>query len=541
MFKDDVALKSINMSDAKASEVTNMSNLFTGDVGLTSIDFSNFTVKGNNVSEMLKFKDGISRYEPGIESLKLNPKLNLQGSDLTFNEHKYKGWVSDSNPDADPVSSDYLMEMYDGSTPIDVQTWTLAKKPEVNYTVNYYEGNKLIKQGTFSVVDGELGMIPRVPNYNFTKDENDSVTADYLSGSSKTIDVQVQYAEPYKLGINITYDNDPAKSQTITITIPVNPGKLEDFAEIEKQLDQLPNNNDSWNKGATEFNANGLIGEDPDFISLKDLDGDTGIPGISAASVDLKHSIIYLLDNFPIPLDKGGEVGDFVKVSYAKYEAPETPSDNNGSGSSASSSSTTEPDREIDDINQTSATYSDQPKVQLYDYDGNLIDGAFLNPNTSWYNDKKMILNGKTYYRVSIGKWVSADDVYVYVANNTYVRVYEDNYGHITNIHGKTLNRELKPATDWFSDRTVYINGEKYYRVATDEFVNANNVYEYTYDSPVISTNKVTSVYDEKGNQTTIQLPTNSSYKTDRYETINGDKYYRVATNEFVKAEDVNL
>ncbi|WP_125591094.1 SLAP domain-containing protein [Companilactobacillus jidongensis] len=214
----------------------------------------------------------------------------------------------------------------------------------------------------------------------------------------------------------------------------------------------------------------------------------------------------------------------------------------NGSGNSnGGGSSTTEPDREIDNIDQTSATYNDKPKVQIYDSEGNNIEGSFLNPGVNRHNDEKMILNGTTYYRVSTDQWVKASDVYVYVSDNAYVRVYNNNYGEIVNAHGKTLSRALKSSTDWVSDRTVNINGAKYYRVATNEFVKASSVYEYTYNSQVVTTTKAVTVYDERGNATTKQLPAESAYKSDRFVNINGKTYYRIATNEFVRADDINL
>lgn len=49
-------------------------------------------------------------------------------------------------------------------------------------------------------------------------------------------------------------------------------------------------------------------------------------------------------------------------------------------------------------------------------------------------------------------------------------------------------------------------------------------------------------VYDENGNlNKNVALSPNSDWQTDEYMTIKGEKYYRVATNEFVKADNVDI
>ncbi|WP_334329330.1 BspA family leucine-rich repeat surface protein [Companilactobacillus sp. HBUAS59699] len=555
MFSGDESLNKIILDGVDTSEVNNMGQLFDGDTSLESLDLSSFEynvddVTGNDNTNMLRFKDnwsGDSSKSTKIKSLTLNPNLNLLESGLNFDESEYLGWVSDADPSADPISSADLIAKYDhtDNAPDGIQTWSLVPRPTVTYTVNYFlkgqdpKTTNPIKSKTLSGNKDKTRMtIPQIPGYGLVSDN--PIIVDYSAGEKQTIDAFVETLKPYTLDINITYDDNSAKPQVIQLKVPANPGDVSNNTDIINQLNQLSYDENNLDPDKTEFNLDAFA-EGAGSMNLTKITELLSEKGSVDAKNPLKQSIIFMLGYLsPVLSKEGYEVTDFLDVHYKTY-VPTTPSDNNSNSGSSASSSTTKPDREVDDINQTSATYSDQPKVQLYDYDGNLIDGEFLAPNTSWYNDKKMILNGKMYYRVSTGKWVSANDVYVYVARNTYVRVYKDNYGSLTNVHGKALSRELKPATDWFSDRTVYINGEKYYRVATNEFVNANNVYEYTYDSPVILTNNTTAIYDEKGNLTTIELPTNSSYKTDRYGVINGEKYYRVATNEFVKAEDVNL
>lgn len=88
------------------------------------------------------------------------------------------------------------------------------------------------------------------------------------------------------------------------------------------------------------------------------------------------------------------------------------------------------------------------------------------------------------------------------------------------------------------------INGAEYYRVATNEYVKASDVYKYTPLQTVATTNgkNLTPVYNSRG-QVIIDraLDTNTPWYTDRSATIKGQKMYRVATDEWIKASDSTL
>jgi len=56
--------------------------------------------------------------------------------------------------------------------------------------------------------------------------------------------------------------------------------------------------------------------------------------------------------------------------------------------------------------------------------------------------------------------------------NVSYVSVYAINGTSVK----KVMNRALAPNSSWFSDKKVTINGDKYYRVATNEWTKANDV-----------------------------------------------------------------
>ncbi|WP_025024629.1 SLAP domain-containing protein [Companilactobacillus nodensis] len=98
--------------------------------------------------------------------------------------------------------------------------------------------------------------------------------------------------------------------------------------------------------------------------------------------------------------------------------------------------------------------------------------------------------------------------------------------------------------SSWITDKKVYINGVKYYRVATNQYIKASDAYLYTPISKIAQINGKTNakVYDSKGTLINDRaLATNSAWKADKAARINGEKMYRVATNEWVKDSDVSL
>jgi len=113
-----------------------------------------------------------------------------------------------------------------------------------------------------------------------------------------------------------------------------------------------------------------------------------------------------------------------------------------------------------------------------------------------------------------------------------------------TNI-SKVTDQALSAFSDWQSDEMVTINGEKYYRVATNKWVKGQNVYVYQPLDTVVKTkqNLVYMKNDEFNNITNRALAANSSWKVDRIAYLERDStpYYRVSTNEFVRKDDINI
>lgn len=104
-------------------------------------------------------------------------------------------------------------------------------------------------------------------------------------------------------------------------------------------------------------------------------------------------------------------------------------------------------------------------------------------------------------------------------------------------------NRALSPRTDWRVDKIMTLDGTKYYRVSTNEWVKASDAYVYESQNLIIETGNgfqylTNANGDRVGNRA---LAAHSDWRTDRLAHINGKTYYRVATNEFVPTDQVTI
>lgn len=103
-------------------------------------------------------------------------------------------------------------------------------------------------------------------------------------------------------------------------------------------------------------------------------------------------------------------------------------------------------------------------------------------------------------------------------------------------------DRKLAPGSNWYTDELMQLNGTKYYRVATDQWVKASDVYLYYRKTSKVRVNSdalAELVTDEGKTITDRALQKSSDWYTDEYKYTNNVKYYRVATNEFVSSNDV--
>ena len=132
---------------------------------------------------------------------------------------------------------------------------------------------------------------------------------------------------------------------------------------------------------------------------------------------------------------------------------------------------------------QTVATFNNVDNVPLYSRNSDdtmsRIGNRALARNSAWFSNKKLTINNESYYQVATNEYVRADQVYPYQSVNADIRTYGDSSKTLVNAYGDTSNRALAANSNWFTDRIATINGDKYYRVSTGEFVSVNDAYIY--------------------------------------------------------------
>ena len=115
--------------------------------------------------------------------------------------------------------------------------------------------------------------------------------------------------------------------------------------------------------------------------------------------------------------------------------------------------------------------------VQLFDDNKKVIGNRGLGGHSDWRVDKTKSDNGTTYYRVARNEWVKAIDVVAYFNANSVITTKAGNYKFLYDVNGKRNGgRAIAANTPWYTDRVATINGEKMYRVATNEWVKAADV-----------------------------------------------------------------
>jgi hypothetical protein len=145
-------------------------------------------------------------------------------------------------------------------------------------------------------------------------------------------------------------------------------------------------------------------------------------------------------------------------------------------------STTTQPT--VQKIDTNISTYPDSSNIPIYqwNYDNMIIlKTQQLAPQTDWFTDQTIIVSGIKYYRIATNEWVKASQVYSYRDLDTHIRTYDKTTKVLYESADQIVgNREVQPNSSWYSDQIAYfINGEKYYRIADDEFVKASDAYVY--------------------------------------------------------------
>ncbi|MFH5811041.1 SLAP domain-containing protein [Companilactobacillus sp. FL22-1] len=170
-------------------------------------------------------------------------------------------------------------------------------------------------------------------------------------------------------------------------------------------------------------------------------------------------------------------------IVYTKINTPTTNHNHHTNAGSNTSSTNKTPTTDVTENNDNKPTnisnvtkvYSPSVQALLYNSEGKVISNRALAKGTVWAVNQTMTLNGETYYRVATDEWVKKDDGLEVIPNKGTVTTSSE--AILYNSKGiKITNRALAKNTVWFTDRSATINGQKMYRVATDEWVAASDI-----------------------------------------------------------------
>lgn len=135
-------------------------------------------------------------------------------------------------------------------------------------------------------------------------------------------------------------------------------------------------------------------------------------------------------------------------------------------------------------------------------------------------------------------------------SNITHIKGIVDTKNEVTSLYRNdgtpVKNRALSPNTAWVTDQRLTYNGQTYYRVATNEFANADSVV-YTYGGQtangIVRVKQWGAASYSRNDQGFYRngqanLGGNTTWKYNHTENSNGLTYYQIANNVWINSND---
>lgn len=119
------------------------------------------------------------------------------------------------------------------------------------------------------------------------------------------------------------------------------------------------------------------------------------------------------------------------------------------------------------------------------------------------------------------------------------LKIFDDNGHKINHI-------KVSENSSWFSDaiRTDK-KGNTYYRIATNQWINSNDVFPFQDISKtikIISKNNSVNIFNDQGKKIeSNKFVKKSTWKTDKLVTIHNHNYYRIGSNKFIDVNDAKI
>ncbi|WP_334329181.1 leucine-rich repeat domain-containing protein [Companilactobacillus sp. HBUAS59699] len=185
---------------------------------------------------------------------------------------------------------------------------------------------------------------------------------------------------------------------------------------------------------------------------------------------------------------------------------------------------------------------TDKDQLTIYDKNGNVTGSKNLSGITIYNVTKVNKINNEEYYQIGDDEWISTKDVSEFHRNETVIQTHHDTYTTLSTLSGNTIgNRALAANSNWYSNGYAFINGEKYHRISTNEWIHDDHGVVYEKISGIVVAKENVQLYNSKGKKSNRALMNGAEFYTDKVGKINGQDMYRVASDEWVPAELVTL
>ncbi|CAJ1180214.1 hypothetical protein CPR19088_GLDEOEPO_01405 [Companilactobacillus paralimentarius] len=472
-------ISGLNLLDT--SDTGDFSNMFKGDSSLESLDISDW-----NMSKETDTRNMFTGTH--LVSLTLGPNSVITSSDLPSDPFEYmiagnkytaNGW-KDASGTVKPVSTTDLISTYSlGNTGRTQTTWVPNVIPEsVDYYIQYADSSS-----------GENLPVKLSKTYKGTTGE--SVNLSTATNGRVTLS-QIGQLLP-------GYSADSIENETGTVSGDGNGGyavkaevkKLDSIniavsqtVGTDKSTDasfKIPVNDASYKYSNITAPTNSTIDLNKSTIKIGDGTAES-FASYSPTSKDLNSVLSGAITSQLKDGIFGDKAAGTTPITVNAVYTKKSTGGGSSSGNHHNNGNNNNEDNNTEDKGGTTSSVSQTVStttkdVNLYDNKGKLITNKALGKDSGWFSDQEYTLDGILYYRVASDEYVKASDVYVYTAQNNIVRVKGKSIVYMVDSVGhKITDRALSPDTEWYSDRYTMINGQKYYRVATNEFVSAADV-----------------------------------------------------------------
>ncbi|WP_025024605.1 BspA family leucine-rich repeat surface protein [Companilactobacillus nodensis] len=492
MFENCNNLSSVTMNGTSFSGAMNYSVMFQYDYNLKYLDLRGFDMTNpkSKFDGMLAL-DFLEKVWIGSKTVLCNDgqgtsaELNYNdGSSGGDNFTVFKGWKGTDGVihygSDQPEYLDHLYDSVEAAATNGDTYWEAVPIAKVKYIVNYYDASddsqKTLFTTTGSNYEGEN--IPLTEETTFLgfmpvdKDQLGSIDLAAVKSESDLVQTfEIPIVRTAISTANLVYTENGGTKREIPIR-----GGYDFVSDLSKFEDALfPKGTINLDKTTFDIFTT-LKGQEYPIMSGKFTDPADDNETI-ASYLGLKEGCSSK--------EFASALGKFITELGSNYYSEtvnlnivynESMSSNTGTHHHSHGSSSPATNKGIT-IKQTQDVATMTKTVNAYNKLGNVVTNRALAANTGWISDEKYTLNDESYYRVATDEYVKTSDVYVYVPQRNIVRVHDDQIGYLVNAEGnKVTNRALQSSTDWITDRYTMINGEKYYRVATNEFVNESYV-----------------------------------------------------------------